>query len=140
MTIPGIGPFVAILLTLEIGDIARFPSAKHLASYTDLTPRVRASADRIRTGHIGKEGNRLVRWALVLAATQGLPSTGASSKLVPNAAGAQGQTCRSRSPRAPAGRNCLSGLEDGDGLLVARASEYRVGVRSYPNMVFGPLY
>jgi len=70
MTIPGIGPFVAILLSLEIGDIHRFPSAKHLASYTGLTPRVRASGDRIRSGHIGKEGNRLVRWALVLAATQ----------------------------------------------------------------------
>src|SRR5438309_4838161 len=30
-TIPGIGPFVAILLVLELGDIHRFPSAKHLA-------------------------------------------------------------------------------------------------------------
>ncbi len=70
MTIPGIGPFTAILLVLELGDVHRFPSAKHLASYLGLTPRVRASADRIRLGHISKEGNRLVRWALVVAATQ----------------------------------------------------------------------
>jgi len=70
ITIPGIGPFTAILLVLELGDIYRFPSAKHLASYVGLTPRVRASADRIRLGHISKEGNRLVRWALVGAATQ----------------------------------------------------------------------
>jgi len=70
MTIPGIGPFTAILLILELGDVQRFPSAKHLASYLGLTPRVRASADRIRLGHISKEGNRLVRWALVVAATQ----------------------------------------------------------------------
>jgi len=69
-TIPGIGPFVAILLVLELGDIHRFPSAKHVASYAGLTPRVRASADRVRLGHISKEGNRLLRWALVLAATQ----------------------------------------------------------------------
>jgi transposase len=69
-TIPGIGPFIAIVLALELGDIHRFPSSKHLASYIGLTPRVRASADRIRTGHISKEGNRLVRWVLVLAATQ----------------------------------------------------------------------
>lgn len=69
MTIPGIGPFLAILLVLELGDIRRFPSAKHLASYVGLTPRVHASADRIRMGHIGKEGNRLTRWALVVAAT-----------------------------------------------------------------------
>lgn len=69
-TIPGIGPFTAILLVLELGDIHRFPSAKHLASYVGLTPRVRASADRVRSGHISKEGNRLLRWALVGAATQ----------------------------------------------------------------------
>jgi transposase len=70
MTIPGVGPFIAIVLVLELGNIQRFPSGKHLASYIGLTPRVRASADRIRTGHISKEGNRLVRWVLVLAATQ----------------------------------------------------------------------
>src|SRR4030095_788502 len=60
----------AILLILELGEIQRFPSAKHLASYVGLTPRVRASANRVRLGHISKEGNRLLRWALVVAATQ----------------------------------------------------------------------
>ena len=69
-TIPGVGPFTAILLILELGEIQRFPSAKHLASYVGLTPRVRASANRVRMGHISKEGNRLLRWALVVAATQ----------------------------------------------------------------------
>jgi transposase len=69
-TIPGVGPFTAILLILELGEIQRFPSAKHLASYVGLTPRVRASANRVRMGHFSKEGNRLLRWALVVAATQ----------------------------------------------------------------------
>jgi transposase len=69
-TIPGIGPFIAIVLMLELGDIRRFGSAKQLASYVGLTPRVRASAGRVRAGHISKEGNRLLRWVLVLAATQ----------------------------------------------------------------------
>ena len=69
-TIPGIGPFIAILVVLELADIHRFPSAKHMASYIGLTPRVRASAGRVRVGHISKEGNRLLRWALVVAATQ----------------------------------------------------------------------
>ena len=69
-TIPGIGPFIAIVLVLELGDIERFPGAKQVASYVGLTPRVRASADRLRAGHISKEGNRLLRWVLVLAATQ----------------------------------------------------------------------
>jgi transposase len=70
LTIPGIGPFTAILLILELGEIQRFPSAKHLASYVGLTPRVRASANRVRMGRISKEGNRLLRWALFVAATQ----------------------------------------------------------------------
>lgn len=78
LTIPGIGPFVAILLVLELGDIHRFPSAKHVASYVGLTPRVRASADRVRLGHISKEGNRLLRWALIVAATQAARRPGRS--------------------------------------------------------------
>ncbi len=68
---PGVDrPFLAIPVGLELADISRFPSAKHLASCIWLTPRVRASADRVRVGHISTEGNRLLRWALVLAATQ----------------------------------------------------------------------
>ena len=70
ITIPGIGPFIALRVVLELADISRFPSAKHLASAIGLTPRVRASAGSVRVGHISKEGNRLLRWALVLAATQ----------------------------------------------------------------------
>jgi len=69
-TIPGVGPFIAIVLILELGDITRFATAKQVASYVGLTPRVRASAGRVRAGHISKEGNRLLRWVLVLAATQ----------------------------------------------------------------------
>jgi transposase len=71
-TIPGIGLLTAIGLVVELGDIDRFPSAKHLASYVGLTPRVRSSGGRVRTGHISKEGNRLLRWMFVGAATQAL--------------------------------------------------------------------
>jgi transposase len=75
-TILSVGPFIASVLVLELGDIERFPSAKHAASYIGITPRVRASADRLRTGHISKEGNRLLRWVLVLAATQAVRHPG----------------------------------------------------------------
>ncbi len=75
-TIPGIGPFIAIVLVLELGDIERFASAKRVASYVGLTPRVRGSAGRVRAGHITKEGNRLLRWVLVLAATQAIRRPG----------------------------------------------------------------
>lgn len=69
-TIPGIGFLTAVGLVVELGDIHRFPSAKHLASYVGLTPRVRASGGRVHTGHISKEGNRLLRWMFVATATQ----------------------------------------------------------------------
>jgi transposase len=76
LTIPGIGPFIAIVLVLELGDIQRFAHAKQVASYVGLTPRTRGSAGRIRAGHISKEGNRLLRWVLVLAATQAIRRPG----------------------------------------------------------------
>jgi transposase len=55
---PASAPFIATVLVLELGDIARFAHAKQVASYAGLTPRVRAGADRIRNGHITKGGNR----------------------------------------------------------------------------------
>jgi transposase len=69
-TIPGIGPFIALLLVAEIGDIQRFPSAKHLASYTGLVPSLYASGEHRWGGAITKQGSTLLRWALVQAAHQ----------------------------------------------------------------------
>ena len=66
--IPGIGPFIALLLVAEIGDIARFPTAKHLASYTGLVPSLYASGERRWGGAITKQGSSVLRWALVQAA------------------------------------------------------------------------
>lgn len=66
--IPGIGPFIALLLVAEIGEIERFPSAKHLASYTGLVPSLYASGERRWGGAITKQGSSLLRWALVQAA------------------------------------------------------------------------
>ncbi len=68
LTIPGVGPYTALLVLAEIGDISRFPSAGHLASYAGLVPSVHASGGHTRLGHITKEGNRYIRWALVEAA------------------------------------------------------------------------
>jgi len=68
--IPGIGPFIALLLVAEVGDIRRFPTAKHLASYTGLVPSLYASGERRWGGAITKQGSTLLRWALVQAAHQ----------------------------------------------------------------------
>src|SRR6201997_2289412 len=39
--LPGVGPFTALVLLAEIGDISRFGSAPKLASWAGLTPTVR---------------------------------------------------------------------------------------------------
>ena len=65
--IPGVGPVLGAVFVAEIGDISRFPSAHHLASWAGLTPSHRESDTTVRRGHITKQGSRLVRWAAVEA-------------------------------------------------------------------------
>jgi len=69
--IPGIGPVLALLLRAEIGDVRRFPTPGHLASYAGLVPRVEASAGRYHYGRITRRGSPWLRWALVEAAVHG---------------------------------------------------------------------
>ena len=52
----------------EIGDIARFASARKLASWAGLTPTVRGSDLKVRHGHISKQGSAWLRWAMNQAA------------------------------------------------------------------------
>lgn len=63
----GIGKWTALLIVSEIGDIGRFPSAKHLCSYAGLVPSVHVSGNTSYTGHITKQGSKWLRWPLVEA-------------------------------------------------------------------------
>ena len=65
--IPGVGPVLAAIFVAEIGDIERFTSARHLCSWAGLTPTHHESDEKVRRGHITKQGSRLVRWAAVEA-------------------------------------------------------------------------
>lgn len=69
MTHPGVGPIVSLTYVLTIGDWQRFPRGKHVASYLGLIPQEDSSSDKRRLGHISKQGNELLRWLLVEAAT-----------------------------------------------------------------------
>ncbi len=69
MTHPGVGPVVSLAYVLTIGDWQRFPRGKQVASYLGLIPCEDSSADRRRLGHISKQGNPMLRWLLVQAAT-----------------------------------------------------------------------
>jgi len=67
-TIPGLGPILASLVWLEVGDIERFPRAEHLASYAGLVPRIIASGGHIRHGGTCRNVNHYLKWAFVEAA------------------------------------------------------------------------
>ena len=54
----------------EIGDIARFASARKLVGYSGLTPRVYQSGQKARTGKLSKSGSTMLRWAAIEAAQQ----------------------------------------------------------------------
>lgn len=68
-TLPGVGWVLAVVIWLEIGDIARLPSAAHLAAYAGTTPRVHASGGRIRYGQLRGDINRYLKWAFIEAAS-----------------------------------------------------------------------
>jgi transposase len=67
----GIGPVLALTIRAEIGDIHRFPSGAHLASYAGLVPRVAMTGGHYRYGRITKRGSPWLRWALIEAAIHG---------------------------------------------------------------------
>jgi transposase len=66
--IRGIGPYIAMLIIAEIGEVTRFPTAKHLCQWAGLTPTVRSSDGKARLGHISRQGSTILRWALTEAA------------------------------------------------------------------------
>lgn len=67
-TLPGVGPILAPVIALEVGDVSRFPDAEHLASYAGTTPRVHSSGDKTRYGRLRPDVNRFLKWAFIEAA------------------------------------------------------------------------
>lgn len=67
-TLPGVGDILAVVIALELGDVQRFPSAEHLASYAGTVPRISESGGHTRLGRTRPDVNRYLKWALVEAA------------------------------------------------------------------------
>ena len=51
-SLPGVGDILAIVIALEIGDVKRFASAEHLASYSGTVPRVSSSGGKTHYGRV----------------------------------------------------------------------------------------
>ena len=67
-SLPGVGLILAVVIASEVGDVSRFPSAEHLASYSGTTPRVHASGGKVRFGHVRSDSNHYLKWAFTEAA------------------------------------------------------------------------
>ena len=72
MTVPGIGPINAMCLIAEIGDISRFKSCKHLASFVGLVPRSHQSGPKDPNCSLTYRSNKYLRTALVESAWMAL--------------------------------------------------------------------
>ena len=56
--LPGIGRYTAMLIIAEVGEVKRFPTARHLCAWAGLTPTVRSSDGKARLGHISGTSTR----------------------------------------------------------------------------------
>lgn len=67
MTTPGISHFTGLLLAAEIADIYRFRNHRKLCCYAGLASSTKQSADKAYHGHIIKDSNKYIRYALIEA-------------------------------------------------------------------------
>jgi len=63
--IRGIGLLTSAALWATVGDIQRFPTGRHFASWLGLTARERSSAEHRRLGRISKKGDVYLRTLLI---------------------------------------------------------------------------
>lgn len=77
-SMPGIGEIFGAVIAAEIGDISRFPSAHHLASYGGVAPRREESGTSVSKTKKRKGGNRRLKNALLESARMAVLNDGKS--------------------------------------------------------------
>jgi len=60
-TLPGVGPVLAVVICLELGDVNRFPSAGKLTGYSGTVPRLHQSGSRLRHGPTRRDVNHYLK-------------------------------------------------------------------------------
>ena len=121
--IRGVGRYIAMLVIAEVGDITRFPSARHLCAWAGLTPTVRSSDHRTRLGHISGQGSPALRWALVEAAQHTPTGGGPLRASYERIAKRRGKQIAKVAVARKILTLCYYGLRDGEIRLPGTASE-----------------
>ncbi|MCL4436407.1 MAG: IS110 family transposase [Thaumarchaeota archaeon] len=67
MSHPGIAQFTALAIKARIGDVSRFPTKRHLASYAGLVPGADNSGERVSQHRRVKHGDDVLKYAFTLA-------------------------------------------------------------------------
>jgi transposase len=112
--IRGIGRYLGMLIVAEIGDIERFPSARHLCAWAGLTPTVRSSDAKARLGHISRLGSGALRWALVEAAQRNTQGDGPLAQTFERIAERRGRQIAKVAVARKILTLCFYGLRDGE--------------------------
>jgi transposase len=68
MTMPGVGPILAVVIAMEIGEVERFAGPDRLASYAGTVPSVHSSGGKTFHGRVRSDINHYLKWAFVEAA------------------------------------------------------------------------
>jgi len=68
MTVPGVGPQVALRFVAAVDEVGRFRDAHRIESYFGLVPGEKSSSDMQHRLSITKAGSTAARWLLVQAA------------------------------------------------------------------------
>jgi transposase len=69
MTVPGVGPIVALSFVTAIDDSTRFSNSEDLGAYFGLTPKQYQSGETDISGGMSRRGDLMTRTHLVQAAT-----------------------------------------------------------------------
>jgi transposase len=118
--IRGVGPYTAMLVIAEVGDVSRFPTARKLCAWAGLTPTVRSSDGKARLGNISKQGSRALRWALVEAAQHATRDKGPLGEAFERIAERRGRRVAKVAVARKIATLCYYGLRDGEIRCLAR--------------------
>lgn len=85
-SVPGIGSTTARILSNELGNMSQFSNEKQLFSYCGLTPCEYSSGEKVRRGHITRQGKPFLRMYLTQSAWRAIRKDPALQEIFDNIA------------------------------------------------------